>query len=309
MAFKLIPPGKRRNKTWYARVSIDGRRHECSTGELDQKRARVVARRFEAELRARGAPGKTVADMIDAYVEFRRPGYEDRRYLAKLRDWLGRRAAVEQGDADEAARALYPGRASETWNRAVYTPLSAVLRHHDVAIRLKRPPMKRPRNRAVSRDVREALIAGAEDPELRLLLLVLFFTGARVSEAIRLTWDRIDLDGRRLRLDATKQDEDQWRPLHDRLIEALANRPGERAGSVFRWRTRAGPRKSLAGLCRRLGLRFTPHQARHTFATLLVDAGASLRDVMDAGGWKSIASVARYVGSNVERQRKVIGRL
>lgn len=306
MSIRLYPPGKR-GPFWYARIWIDGTPYEVSTKELDERRARRRARDMEAELRQRGRPGKTVGHMIESYIAFRRPGYEDRRYLAALAKQLGSRVEITQADADLAAQSLYPGRAPETWNRAVYTPLMAVLRHHDVPIRLKRPPMKRPRNRDVSRDVREALIAHA-DGDLKLLLLVLFYTGARLSEAINLTWDRIDLRSRRICLNATKQDEDQWRPMHDRLFEALANCESKE-GRLFPWRTKSGPRKPIARLCKAVGVRFTPHMARHTFATLLVEEGASLKDVMEAGGWKSIASVARYVGSNVERQRKLVAKL
>ncbi len=74
-------------------------------------------------------------------------------------------------------------------------------------------------------------------------------------------------------------------------------------------RTTSGPRKPLSALCRRLGLAFTPHVARHSFATWLVDAGVNLRDVMDAGGWSDHKSVFRYAGSNVERVRKAVNQL
>ena len=159
----------------------------------------------------------------------------------------------------------------------------------------------------MSRDNAEILIATAE-PQLAALLTVLFFTGCRISEAVRLTWDRVDLNGRRLCFDVTKTDEDSWRPMHDRVFEAIANLPRE-YDRIFRWETRAGPSKAIARLCAATRIRFHPHMARHSFATWLADEGVNLRDIMDAGGWKDYQSVLRYTARDVERVRKQIAKL
>jgi integrase len=319
VSYRLHPPGTRGgNKVFYATFSVGGRRREVSTKTRDRGLAERFAARFERLLYERdllgAGPPRTLGQAIEAYVAFRRPGANDRRYLDLLKRWAGRRplAEIGQADFDRAAQALYPGRAPETWNRQVYTPLQAVLGHAGVTLRLRRPRQRRPRNRAVERATAELLIATAGDartgdPELAALLAVLFFTGCRISEAVALTWDRVDLAGRRVRFDLAKNDRDHWRPLHDRAFTALAGLP--RGGRVFRWRTTSGPRKPLSALTRRLGVHFTPHMARHSFATWLADAGAGLKDVMDAGGWSDHKSVLRYTGGDVERVRRAVDRL
>lgn len=319
MSIKLIPPGKRRtgtaneNKVFYAVVTVRGKRREVSTHTRDKGFAKRFAERVEAAMYERdvlgsGAP-KTLAEAIEDYTAFRRPGKNDRRYLDLLRRWAGQTKLndIGQGDFDRAAQALYPNRSADTWNRQVYTPLQTVLGHAGVSIKLRRPKQKKPRNKAVTRHTAGLLIANADDPDLKALLAVLFYSGCRIGEAIALTWARVDMPGRRICFDVGKTDKDSWRPMHARVFVELANLPPRKR--VFRWSTTSGPRKPLNALCKRLGVHFTPHMARHSFATWLTDEGVSLKDVMDAGGWEDHKSVLRYTGSNVERVRKAVDKL
>lgn len=312
MSIRLYAPGTRKgNKFWVARISAAGvKRREISTGEGDEGRARKVAGGVERELSESRGPTKSIGALIDAYISARRPAKVDEGYLLKLKAHFGKRNRLAQVDAEEACRMLYPKRSAATWNRQVFSPLLAVFNHYDVPIKLKRPRVKPAQHRAVSREIRDTLINSAADPDLRCLLTIMFYTGARISEAVSLTWDRIDLHARKLKLAVTKTGEHGWRAMPEKLFLELANRPLEtRIGRVTRWTTRAGPKKALAQLRKTTGIFFTPHMARHTFATLLVDGGASLVDVKDGGGWKSLRSVERYVADNVERVRKVVEKL
>ena len=54
-------------------------------------------------------------------------------------------------------------------------------------------------------------------------------------------------------------------------------------------------KKSLAAAAEKGGLpKLTRHMMRHTFATFLGSRGATDMDLMDLGGWKSVAMVRRY---------------
>ena len=54
-------------------------------------------------------------------------------------------------------------------------------------------------------------------------------------------------------------------------------------------------KKSLAVAAEKIGLpKLTRHMMRHTFATFLGSKGATDMDLMDLGGWKSVAMVRRY---------------
>jgi integrase len=313
MSYKLIPPGRRGNKVYYARISVAGRQFEVSTRTADKKLAGAFARqaeraRYEA-LVLGAAPQPTVAEVINGYISFRRPRPVDERRLEKIAGYFGDRVGLTQPDVDTAARVLYPGAAAETWNRNIYTPLSAAYRHAGVAWNIRRPRQGKAENKFVSEESRDVLLENAE-PGLRALLTLMFYTGARISEATALTWDRVNLKERWLVLDQKKTGTKHRRHIHDRLLEALGALPGDQAaGRVFQWQTRFGPRKALAKLREKTGVVFTPHMARHSFATHLRKHGADLADIQEAGGWASLNSVRRYAGEDKDRQKVAVNRL
>ena len=54
-------------------------------------------------------------------------------------------------------------------------------------------------------------------------------------------------------------------------------------------------KKSLAMAAEQVGIpKLTRHMMRHTFATFLGGQGATDMDLMDLGGWKSVAMLRRY---------------
>lgn len=253
---------------------------------------------------------KTLASAINSYIAWRRPSHNDLRYLVKLKVWFGATTLGEIGQEaiDRAAHALYPGCSNSTLSRQVYVPVSTVMRHAGMNVPFRRPPQPRPQNRSIGRDEAEDLIAATYDPDLRALLIFLFFSGARLAEAIGLTPDRLDFERHRVRLHLGKRNIDVWRPLHRRASEALRQLP-KRSDRVFRWNTTRGAHLALRRMRKKTGHHFTFHMARHSYATWLADEGVSLRDIMDAGGWASPKSAIIYIGSDETRVRRAINRL
>ena len=315
MPYKLSPPGSRHgNKVYYATITVKGKRSEVSTGTANAKLTRRFAEQAERRLYERhvlGGKERIVSAAIDSYMSFRRLSRRDEGYLLKINGLIGERAlaGIGQTDFDQCARILYPGRSNETWNRSVYTPLQAALRHVGVNFLLKRPKQKKPKHRSLTAHKRDVLIANAGDPDLKALLTLLFYCGPRISEAISLTRERADLENGVACFDTTKTGDEHWRPLHEKVVAALTALPPRKDGRFFRWKTRWGPRKDLRELSEKTGIHFSPHVGRHTFADQVMEKGASLRDLMDAGGWKDAKSAMRYTGRNVERLRKTVNRL
>ncbi len=139
----------------------------------------------------------------------------------------------------------------------------------------------------------------------RAILELLFSTGLRVAELVKLDTDKIDLKGRELgiigkggrtrvvfisdraaeslsRYLATRQD--QARPLfiNYRLEE------GRLTAWSVEWMVRKYAQKA------KLPVRPTPHTLRHTFATDLLRNGADLRSVQELLGHKNVATTQIY---------------
>jgi site-specific recombinase XerD len=55
-----------------------------------------------------------------------------------------------------------------------------------------------------------------------------------------------------------------------------------------------------------LGQHITPHQLRHTFATLIVEKGGSMDEVRALMGHTSIATTQTYILTSAERLRKAV---
>lgn len=259
----------------------------------------------------------TFAKAARHFEAFRWPGgtpKDDLRRLSGLVRELGQKpvADIVQADLVAAAEALKPLGSPATRNREVITPASAVLHYAAdngwcLWKRIKRHREPKPKTRAVDFDTAAALI-GATDGKQRLLLLWLFKQGDRISDALSITWDMIDLTARTVSYRQGKTENDRTAPLDDELIVALANEAG-RAGRLFPWRTKSGVYKWLRPLAKGLGIAFTPHMARHSVGTWFSAEGAGLRTIMEKLGYSDAKSSLRYQAGDIEVVRSVQNRL
>lgn len=142
------------------------------------------------------------------------------------------------------------------------------------------------------------------------LLVALVMCGGRWSEVSGLLWSRIDLDKGVIRLWGNKTQQDRLVGIPDMMLEMLTRRHTERRpGQPLVFPTTLGAKR--AGSCRVIsraieacGLnspervvesgRATVHSLRHTYASLLLQNGATLADIQDALGHTSLAMTRRY---------------
>jgi integrase len=143
---------------------------------------------------------------------------------------------------------------------------------------------------------------------MKLLLTWLFCQGWRISDTLELQWADLNLKERNVRYHISKTDEWRVMPLHTRLIEMLSATPAS-VGKVFHWSNRSNLYRDLRPFCKRLGIAFTPHMARHSFATWLANEGVSPLEIMDAGGWRDHKSVIRYTKLDPTRVRATINKI
>ncbi|HLL52193.1 MAG TPA: site-specific tyrosine recombinase XerD [Myxococcaceae bacterium] len=159
--------------------------------------------------------------------------------------------------------------------------------------------------------------AGARD---RAMLEVLYATGLRVSELVRLSLNDVNLQAGYL-IAFGKGQKERVVPLGDKAVEAVAaylQGPrdvilrGRKARALF-VTPRGGPftRQGFWKLLKRYALKsgiraeLSPHKLRHSFATHLVERGADLRAVQAMLGHADLSTTQIYTHVNRARLRAV----
>jgi site-specific recombinase XerD len=142
----------------------------------------------------------------------------------------------------------------------------------------------------------------------RTLFLLMLRCGLRVSEVSGLPWSAIDFAHGTLRIDTSKGHVDrvvylspdvakalrQWLGLQAaKALYVFPSRMTRKGGaplSVRQMRNRMTHYLKLAGITKA----YAPHSLRHTFATQLLNAGASLEVVKELMGHHSMQATLRY---------------
>jgi len=325
------------SEVWYIRGTVRGQRVYETAGTTERGAAEAFRAKREAQLFDQAVFGARAVISFEraalSYLEFEQRSRRTIDFVGKLVDHLGKVKVgkIGQAEADDAVRRmLAPNASPATKARAIYTPLSAVLMHAHERGWCDRPKFRRPaqpkgKTNWLSPREALALIDGAA-PHLRPLLIFYLCTGARVSEALDLMWDDVDLTAEKVVLRDTKNGQDRPARLPPAAVVAMANLPG-RESEVFRRddgepyadkeRYEGGQiKKAFATACRRAGLirweavstetidgpcttirwvpLITPHDLRHTWATWFYALTTDFLRLKHEGGWKSLSMVERY---------------
>jgi site-specific recombinase XerD len=145
-------------------------------------------------------------------------------------------------------------------------------------------------------------------------ILLMLYAGTRLSETVNVAWDDADLEARQITIRYGKGRKSRMVGMHERVYAALTAVPvAERVGYV------AGGRhgnkisgKALAkmfekgGWVRESGLDISAHELRHTFATLMLRAGADLRQIQLLLGHESLATTQIYLGLDTRDKQRAI---
>lgn len=323
MALKIIKPRIGRTPYFYVRGTHAGQFVDASTKATTEKDARRFKISLERQLekeRAEPRQEGTFQAAADLFIDFKRSVHRDKVWISRICALIGETqlADIRQSTLVKMANDLYPDAAPETKNRQALAVASAIL-HYAAEnnmcpyIRVRKFKAKTPEARSLSHAQAQVIIARAQG-KMKLLVTWLFYQGWRISDVLRLTWSDLDFKAETVRYHISKTDDYRTMPLHPRTIEAFKSE--ERGiGRVFPWGNKSNlyrdlgdpdDKRSFRG---KLGFQFTPHMARHSFATWLANEGVSPLEIMEAGGWKDHKSVIRYVKLDPTRVRAIIGKL
>lgn len=324
MALKLVPPGQRGNKNFHAYGRHAGRVVEYSLQTTDARVAKRRLREFEQRLAAEGPKPHgqaTFAEAAARYSAYRQPSRADQLDIAELVGAIGKRrlSDLTVGELHDLAHRLKPGTNAATRNRHVIRIAASIWHYAADAgmcawVKVKQFPEEKPKTHALSREDAAKLVAGTDEgTDERLLLLWLFHQGMRISHTLAVEWENIDLARGTVahRERKGRRQHDYVFPLHQAVLEELARVPAHRRqnGRVFPWTSRNSVYTWLPKLCARVGVRFTPHMARHSLGTWLNDEGAGLRTIMETLGHASEQSSLRYQHGNIDTVRQTSAKI
>lgn len=161
------------------------------------------------------------------------------------------------------------------------------------------PETPPPRDRHISLDEFNTLLAACELPHIRLFCLLGWYTAGRASAILELTWDRVDFAKGQIRLskgDGRRKGRATV-PIADKLGTALvAAQEARTADFVVEWGGQ--PVKSIARsfrtACQRANLDdVSPHILRHSAAVRMVENGVPLLEISQYLGHTNTAITYR----------------
>lgn len=181
--------------------------------------------------------------------------------------------------------------------------------------KLKEP---RGRVRVLSESERHALLEAcrqSSDPRLYPLAVLALSTGARQGELLRLRWRDVDFSRCVAVLEETKNDERRALPLTGHALELLRDKSKVRrldTDLIFAGESgkAAFPRKAWETAVVKAKLEdFRFHDLRHSAASYLAMNGATLAEIADVLGHKTLAMVKRYSHLTEQHTSRVVARM
>lgn len=319
--------------TYQITGTVHGQRIRQSTGTSSYEHAEKQRLDLELELLDRHTWGETKTTVFaEAAVLYMTNGGE-RRFMNPLLDEFGtmRMAEITDMMVSDFCTRRYPGCGPAGLNRQVYTPLIAVFRRAAKAKICALPHFQRPvkkRRKTIKYAKDDYLAQYLPECSVRLYAasMLLSFTGARAAECCRLEDADVDWDARTAILHETKNGDPRVVVLAPLVYEAMIPLRGRR-GPLFGFKTRFSLNQAIERAIDRVNRKggaihfdyvkrpdgkkdrvrvvdgplildyLTSHQiGRHAFAARFLKQGGTLKELQEAGGWKSFKIVAETYG-------------
>lgn len=217
------------------------------------------------------------------------------RFLDRIEDYWKDTLVkeIKPGSIRQMAMTLYPKAANATRNRQAIVPCQAVINYaaeSDLCpfIRVKRFKVEKKIKPHFTLEWVDAFCEEA-NPYLAALALFMFSTGARISEALAVRWEHVDLQARTILIPKSKIAEQRIVHLPPRVLAAIANLTKVPNRSIFWYRTRGSMRGQWLATIKRAGIKkMMAHSGRHGFATTVLRNKVDPKTAAKLGGWKSI---------------------
>jgi integrase len=316
---------------WIHYYDADGKRHREKVGRKSDAIKLYQKRKSEAHAGVklptlRNTRGVTISELIDDALLFVVDHKDRRSYISKaeiVRKALGDRIASTLTPQDIDQWLKSHSKTPATANR--YKAFLSLCYREGIAngkvsanpVRSVRP-RKEPkgRYRFLSRDEYAQLqvVISKRFPEHLAEFVVSVHTGMRLSEQYSLRWHQVDLGRKRIELQDPKNTEPRTVHLNRIALEAIESlklakpKPNDLVftSSTEDYTQRAWFDPSLEEASIE---DYTWHNNRHTFGSWLAMAGATVKEIQEAGGWKTIQMAARYAHLSPAHTASVVDRI
>ncbi len=320
---------------WWINFYVDRKQRREKVGRkpdaIDLYRERKAdARRGRKLPPARNSKAVTVSALIDDALEFTKHHKDARSYRSKaeiVRKALGSRSAGDITPQELPRWLDQHCRSAATFNRyKAFLLLCYCEGEHNKKVdanparKVRHRKEENGRIRFLSREEYDRLLSVVQHrfPEHTADFIVSVHTGMRLSEQYSCTWSMVHVDRCLIKTGRSKSDRRvaSGRTIHlnaDSLaaIESLRHKGQKPSDRVFpRERTTFDTRSWLGSCLVEAGITdYVWHSNRHTFCSWLAMAGATIKEIQEAAGHKTIAMSARYAHLSPVHTLSVVERI
>ena len=181
-------------------------------------------------------------------------------------------------------------------------------------VKIKTPKADKHLPVVMSRDEVKRLIGAAKLPKSRLMIMLMYASGLRLSECLKMGRKDLELDQKTGWVRAGKGNKDRMIILSNSLISILREYVADSPNEGYLFANKEGESltsRNVQKIVRRAAIRaginkkVSPHTLRHSFATHLLESGTDIRKIQELLGHANLQTTQIYTKVSTEELKKV----
>jgi integrase/recombinase XerD len=180
-------------------------------------------------------------------------------------------------------------------------------------VTFKSPKVSKKLPTVLTRDEVKRIIDLIENKKHKMIVMMLYSSGMRLSELTNLKVEDLELNEKIGWVRSGKGEKDRVFLLSDKIVENIGDFIAGKEASGYVFSGRKGKlsqrliQKIVASAAMRAGInkRVSPHTMRHSFATHLLESGENIRKIQELLGHSSLSTTQIYTHVSTEELKKV----